>query len=385
MTQTNIVDQITNEIKKFGEDVADLNANTRAAIKRQDDKIDQIDAKFARVGGFNPANDNAANPVALREERAAIAAFGRKGESGSLDTFCAGMSVGSDPDGGYAVLPALSTTMTEKLYDEVPMRRLARVETITSGSEFIEPVDKDEIESGWVGETEGRDETDHAELAMLKVPLREVYALPKATQNLLDDASWDVGTWLERKITGKFARDENAAFVSGDGVKRPRGFLTYDTATTADATRAWGTIQHTISGAASTFTADGIRNLYWALRSPYRKNATWLMASASANSLDKLKDGNGEYLWRNSMASGVAPTLLGLPVEFDEGMPAVEAGALPIALADWNKAYLIVDRPGVKMLRDPYTSRPFVKFYSTKRVGAGLANSEAIKLLKISA
>jgi len=385
MTQQQIVDRIEADIKGFGNDIRDHNEKQTAEMKRQADEIERIQAVLRRPGTLDAANDNSTNPVALREERAAIAAFGRKGESGSLDTFCAGMSVGSDPDGGYAVLPQLSETMTAKLYDDVPMRRLARIETITSGSEFIEPVDKDEVASGWTGETESRSETDHAELAMLKVPLREVYALPKATQNLLDDASWDVGGWLERKIIEKFGRDEATAFVSGAGVDRPRGFLTYATATTADATRAWGTIQHVISGAAATITADGLRDLYWSLRAPYRRTAIWLMASATANAIDRLKDGNGQPIWRDGMTAGAPPSLLGLPVEFDETMPAVEAGALPIALADWKRAYLIVDRPGVKMLRDPYTSRPFVKFYSTKRVGGGLANSEAIKQLKISA
>lgn len=373
-------EQLIADINDFGDGVNALNSK----IDQQHGEIERIQAVLRRPGGFDPANDNSPDRAALREERAAIAAFGRKGESGSLDTFCAGMSVGSDPDGGYAVLPAVSTTMTEKLFDEVPMRRLARVETITSGSEFVEPIDKDEIESGWVGETQSRTDTDHAELAMMRVPLCEVYALPKATQTLLDDASWDVGSWLEKKITDKFARDENAAFLTGEGVKRPRGFLTYDTDTTADSARAWGTIQHVVSGGATTLTSPGIRDLYWSLRAPYRRNAVWLMASATANHLDKLTDGNGAYLWRNGMESGVPPTLLGLPVEFDEGMPAVDAGAMPVALADWKRAYLVVDRPGVKMLRDPYTSRPYVKFYSTKRVGGGLANSEAIKLLKIS-
>lgn len=367
-------------VQQIADDITSIGAN----VKRQGAEIERLQAVLRRPGAA--ANDN--NPAFdgdLKAERDALAAFGRKGESGSLDKFCASMSVGSDPDGGYAVLPALSSTMTTKLYDDVPMRRLARIETMATGSEFVEPIDKDEIDSGWVGEHESRAETDAADLAMLKVPLREIYAMPRATQKLLDDASFDVGGWLERKIVEKFGRDENTGFVNGTGVKDPRGFLTYGTASTDDDARAWNTIQFVNSGAAAAITADGLRDLYWKLRAGYRRGATWLMSSATANAIDKLKDGNGEYLWRSAMTAGAQNSLLGLPVELDEQMPAVEAGAFPIALADWQRAYLIVDRPGVKMLRDPYTARPYVNFYTTKRTGGGLANSEALKLLKIAA
>lgn len=372
---TTATQKIVEDIQSFGNEVTRLNG-----------EIERIQAVLKRPG--TPANDNTpagVDAAALAAERNVLAAFGRKGESGSLGEFYASMEGGSDPDGGYAVLEQMSSTMTTKLYDDVTIRRLARVVTITSGSEFVEPIDKDEIESGWTSEKGSRPETDAAQLAMLKIPLREVYAMPRATQNLLDDASFDIGGWLERKITDKFGRDENTAFVSGAGVDRPRGFLTYDTATTDDDTRAWNVIQHVVSGAAATVTADGLRNLYWSLRAPYRRNATWVMSSATANQIDKLKSGDGEYLWRDGMNAGAPPTLLGLPVSFDEEMPATEAGALPIALADWQRAYTIVDRPGIKMLRDPYTARPFVNFYSTKRVGGALSNSEAIKLLKIAA
>ncbi len=358
-----------------------------AGLKAVNDSMDRLDNALKRVGPYSPDNDNGApNPEALKAEHKAITNFVRTGDEAPLKEIHAAMSVGSDPDGGYIVLPAVSGGMTRKLFDAVTIRRLARVVSIETGSEWIEPVDSDESGATWVGETESRPETDTPQLKELRITLDEIYALQKVTQKLLDDSQYDIGGWVDDKITSKFSRSENAAFVNGDGVKKPRGFLTYDTAGTDDDARTWGTIQ-TINSAAATAIPNGdcLRNLYWKVRAPYRRNATWVMSSDTANSIDKIKGGDGEYMWRSAMTAGAQNSLLGLPVEFDEEMPAIGAGAFPIALADWKSAYTIVDRPGVKMLRDPYTSKPHVQFYAYRRVGGGLANSEAIKFLKIAA
>jgi HK97 family phage major capsid protein len=167
-------------------------------------------------------------------------------------------------------------------------------------------------------------------------------------------------------------------------VSRPRGFLTYDVAETSDATRPWNTIQFVKSGDATSVTADGLKNLTWTLRAPYRKGASFLMSSNTASAIDKLKDLNNNYIWRQSMIAGAPDTLLGYPVEIDESMPGIEAGSLSIAFANWRLAYVIADRGGVRFLRDPLTNKPNTLFYSIKRVGGGIANSQAIKLLKTS-
>lgn len=369
-----------------------IRGDVKAANDNAKAEIDEVRSTLKRVAtGWDAEHDNGnggyagVDKAALRQESNAISAFVRTGDESGLREIHAGMQTGSDPDGGYLVLPNHSKNMMQKLYDAVPMRQLARVVNIEKGGEWFEPYDKDEVGATWVGESESRPETTNPELGELRIGLDESYCLQKVTQRLLDDSQWDIGGWLMEKVTGKFARSENAAFVSGNGVKKPRGFLTYDTATTDDAGRDWGVIQTVNSGAASAVTADSLRDIYWKLRAPYRAGATWLMSSDTASQLDKLKNGEGEYMWRQSTSEGMAPTLLGLPVRIEENMPEVEAGALPIALGNWSLAYTVLDRPGIRMLRDPYTQKPHMILYSYMRVGGGLSNSEAVKLLKIAA
>jgi HK97 family phage major capsid protein len=265
------------------------------------------------------------------------------------------------------------------------MHRLARTVTIKIGDAFEEPVDMGESGATWAGENQARPATDTPPLGLLRVPVNEIYALQPITQRLLDDSYVDIGGWIESKIAEKFARSEGAACVSGDGIQKPQGFLAYRTSTDPDATRTASTLQHVISGASTTITADALRNLYWTLRAPHRPNARWLMASATANAIDKLKSGDGDYMWRNGMTAGAPPSLLNLAVEFSEDMPAVAAGTFPIALGDWQDGYLIVDKAGIRYLRDPYSSKPNVLFYAYRRTGGSVANFDAIKLMKIAA
>jgi len=348
-----------------------------SSVKGMQNQVDNIEKKAGRIGLSNGVNLTAHE--ATTEYTKALATMIRTGDEAALK----GMSVGSDPDGGYVVIPARSQGMTQKIFDGSPIRRLARVETITTGDAWEEPIDADDIGAEWVGESQARPVTDTAQLGLLRVPVHETYALQPVTQRLIDDASIDVGAWVEAKISDKFARQEGTAFTLGDGIAKPRGFLTYDTATTRDATRAWGTIQHIMSGAATAITADALRDVVWGLRAPYRMGSAWLMNSNTANSIDKLKDGNGDYIWRDSSAAGGPPSLLGYPVEFSEDMPDIAAGSLALGLANWKRAYVIADKLGIRVLRDPFSSKPKVLIYAYKRVGGGLANSEAIKLMKI--
>lgn len=340
-----------------------------------------------RVPMIDGSSDGGYGQGALGEARAALATFARTGDLAPLHGLAEtrDMAAGSDPNGGYFVVNALSNSMTKREFDQSPMRGLARVVTLTAGDTFEEPLDMDEAEATWVGEQTDRPKTDDPEVGKISIPLKEIYALQTASQKVLDVSNQNLGGWLEEKISDKFARSEGLAFVSGNAADRPRGFLALATDTAVDITRSQAKLQHVISGGATFITADALRNLYWTLRAGHRKNATWLMSSSTANAVDKLKDGNGDYLWRNGMTSGAPPTLLNLPVEFDENMPAVAADAFPIALGDWKKGYIIVDRMGVRFLRDPYTDKPNVLFYAYKRVGGDVANTDAIKLLKIAA
>jgi HK97 family phage major capsid protein len=352
--------------------------NAQAANEQ---RLDLLEAHNKRPGGRRHDNDN----HEVKAELDAIAVFARSGDDSKLKEIKAAMSVGSDPDGGYFVLPTVSTGMTKRLYDQTPMRRLARVETITVGSEWIEPVDNGESGAAWVAEQTARPATSTPQLGELKIPLEEIFALQPVTQRLVDDIGFDLGGWIDGKVTDKFARTEGAAFVIGDGVSKPRGFLSYANSVATDFNRPWNTLQYIPSGGATTITADGLKDTVWGLRAPYRAGSSFLMNSNTANAVDKLKaSGSGEYIWRDGMQAGSPPSLLGYPVEFDETMPDVTAGSLSIAFGNFKLAYVIVDRTGIRFIRDQLTDKPRLLFYAYKRVGGGMANTEALKLVKTS-
>ena len=371
------------------EEIKELIDGQGAAIKdfrrhvdgRIDDERKEREALELRINRVSASGspDSAGNPLA---EHKAIDAFIRTGDETELKT----LSAGSDPDGGYSVLPVMSQSMTTRLYNLSPMRRVSRVETITTGDAFEEIDDRDEAAASWVGESQSRPKTDTPEIGRWRIPVHEIYSLQAVTQRLLDDSSRNIGAWVDGKITDKFARSEGAAFVTGDGLAKPKGFLTYDAVTTEDFTRARGKLQYVKTGAAAGFAAtnpaDALRSLMWSLHTPYRAGAVWQMNSNVASSIDKFKDGMGNYIWRDGMTAGAPPSLLGYPVELNEEMPDLAANVFPIAFGNFGLGYCIVEKAGVKMLRDPYTDKPNVLFYGYRRVGGGLANDDAIKLLK---
>lgn len=329
------------------------------------------------------------NTGAARLERKALETFARTGDDSELKALAAG----TDPDGGYLVLPAMSQSMMSKPFPQGALGRLARRVTMPTGNVFEEIVDHKEAGATWAGETQARTETVSPQIGKITIPLEEIYATVPVTQRLLDDSAFDVGGWLEAKIADRFERTESQAFVSGDGALKPRGLLTYPTSTAGDSTRPFGTIQHIISGSASGFDstvskqADKLIDLAYSLRGPYRAGASWLMNSNTLNVIRKFKqdDTTGQYSWITSMQEGGGQALLGYPVEVDELMPDIGADQFPIAIGNWQAAYCVVERPGVRFMRDPFTSKPNVLFYAYRRIGGGLANSEAVKVLKISA
>jgi len=286
--------------------------------------------------------------------------------------------VGSDPDGGYTVPIATSNRIIEMIRESTPMRALASNETIsTSSLEF--PVDVDEAGSAWVGELSTRAETSTPQFGTQKIPVHENQAWPRATQKLLDDSQIDTEAWLAKKVAEKFSRDEATAFVTGDGVNRPRGFLTYPNGTSIP-----GQIEQVAMGAAATIPWDGLRTVKYHLKDAYWSNATWIMNRMTELHLMLLKDGEGRYIWQPMVQAGSANVLEGIPVRHGADMPTVAANALAVAIGDWRQAYLIVDRHGIRLLKDPFTATPQIIFKFFRRVGGDVINFEALKIGVVS-
>lgn len=386
-----------------------ISQKAEAAAQALDDEKKAIEAKFEafekehklleaalnRPISVSPAEQKSEAEVFRTKSHKVFSEFVRRGgnpERGFIEFLEKGgepkaealkaMSVNSDPDGGYLVVPSLGGTIETYVRETSPMRQLASVETISSDAlEYI--LDNDEADAGWVTETQPRPETGTPKLGKLLIPVHEIYAQPKATQKLIDDAAIDVEAWLGRKVAQKFTRMENTAFMIGDGIGKPRGLL----AQPAGTDPALGQVEQVVSGSASAFAYDGLVNLQTALKEEYQKNASWLVNRLGFGALLLIKDLNGTPIFNMAYDTrvGLQRDILGAPLYFASDMPAVAAGAIAAAYGDFKRAYQIVDRIGIRVLRDPFTDKPFVKFYTTKRVGGAPVNFEAFKLLKVSA
>lgn len=327
------------------------------------------------------------------KHRDAALKFIRKGDASGYEVEeLKALSAGTDPDGGYMITPDMDRNISRVVSEVSPIRAIANVVT-TSSSAFKRLVNVGGTGSGWVGETEARPQTDTASLRERTYPVMELYAMPAATQTLLDDAAFDVEAWLADEVQIEFAEQEGAAFVMGDGVAKPRGFIGgYTPVLNANFTEAGGAPGYVKTGAGADFlsTADGdeennLIDLITALKTAYRSNARFVMNRSTVGKVRKFRDADGRAFWQQSTVAGQPSTLLGYPVVEAEDMPDVAANAFPVAFGDFNRGYQIVDRFGTRILRDPYTAKPFVLFYTTKRVGGGIRMAEAIKLLKMEA
>lgn len=299
------------------------------------------------------------------------------------------LSAGSDPDGGYLLPESTVGRTVAKIYEQSTMRQLANVQTISTDK--IEGlVDNNEADAGWVSELGARSDTSTPQLGQYEIQAHEMYAMPKISQKLIDDASMDVEGWLSMKVADKFARVEGAGFTTGNGTGKPRGLFSYTTAATGDDTRAWGQFEHVKTGTNGAFNAttkgDVLFDLVGAFKDSYLQRAQWLMRREARTAIRKLKGATSDlYLWEPSLQAGQPDRLLGYPVRIDQYVPALATDSLSVALGDFKEAYTIVDRIGIRTLRDPYTAKPYVVFYSTKRTGGGAVNFEAAKFLKFSA
>jgi HK97 family phage major capsid protein len=369
---------LTDKVERLSKALGDLDG-----LKAQ---IEKLETRAAR-----PAIG--ANGVEVREEvaahRKAFGFFIRKGvETGLADLERKALSIGGGADGGFAVPEAIDTSIQALLVNLSPMRALANVVTVGT-SDYKKLVNVRGTASGWVGETAARPATNTPQLAEVAAVMGELYANPQATQTMLDDALFDAEAWIAGEVATEFARAEGAAFVVGTGTNMPKGLLAYTTAATADGTRAFGTIEHVASGAAGDWAAsdpaDKIIALVHKLKAGHRVGAVFLTNKALLAEVRTFKDSTGQYLWQPSMQAGTPSTLLGFPVIEDENVPTKAANSLSLAFGNMRAAYTVVDRIGTRVLRDPYSNKPYVGFYTTKRVGGMITDSEAVKVLKFSA
>lgn len=395
---------LTEQIDKINEALNEKQARLdkfEAAMKRKSARV--LDADGNEIDLDKKAQDWANGMAALRREvpsefgaealdeyKAAFNRFIRKGGEISYlkPEEVKALSVGIDPDGGYTVHPDMNGQIVNFVYESSPVRQYVSQQTI--GVDALEGMtDLGEAGSGWVAETAARPATTTPQLGTWRIPVHELYAYPKATQKILDDSSMNVEAWLAGKVSEKFARDEAAAFVNGNGIGKPRGFLTYDDWTTAG-TFEDKKIEQFDTGANGAFAAtpngaDVLLDAIYGLKAQYRSRAVWAMNRFTTAMVRKLKDSEGNYLWQPGIVAGQPATVLGYSVASFEDMPSgTTTGALAIAFADWRATYQIVDRHGIRTLRDPYTDKPYVGFYSIKRVGGDVVNFDSIKLIKFA-
>ena len=393
------------ELRATFEEFKSANDERLAKIERKrgdvllDDKVDRINAALdlqtkrmddLALRQARPALEGRGRIVtdaASREHKSAFDAYVRGGETSALRQLeTKAMSAGSNPDGGYLVPVELEREIGQRLAAISPIRAISSVREI-SGSVYKKPFMTAGPATGWVGETDARTQTTSPTLDALSFPAMELYAMPAATATLLDDSAVNIDEWIASEVELTFAVQEGAAFVNGDGTNQPKGFLQYTTV--ANSSWSWGNLGYIASGAAGAFAAsnpsDALIDLIYALKAGYRQNGNFVMNRKTQAAIRKFKDSGGAYLWQPPAQAGGRASLMTFPLIEAEDMPDIGANALSIAFGDFRRGYLIVDRVGVRVLRDPYSAKPYVLFYTTKRVGGGVQDFDAIKLMKFAA
>lgn len=368
----------------FLSEVSAFQGEVKALVKQQDERVTMLDRKMTGYG--RPPLAAAAETGA--PHRKAFNAYLRTGDDDGLRGLVLegkAMNSAVAADGGYLVDPQTAEAIRSMLVSTASIRAIAQVVQVEAAS-FDVLIDRSEVGSGWATEVGTQAETATPVLERVSIALHELSAMPKASQRLLDDSAFDVEGWLAGKIATRFLRAESAAFVSGDGVDKPKGFLTPPKV--ANASWAWGSLGYVASGAASDFSAtnpaDCIINLVYALGAEYRANATFVMNSKTAGAVRKMKDADGRFLWSDGLAAAEPARLMGYAVLICEDMPDIAAGAHAIAFGDFRAGYTIAERPDLRILRDPFSAKPHVLFYASKRVGGDVTDFAAIKLLRFA-
>lgn len=347
------IDKITNEWNEFYHE------------NKHSNQIKELEIKMSNIQNFIEKPEV---PIFGSEVKSDLCNYIRKGEISDLEL----KSFSSNGDeGGYLLTPSLYGKIISGMKAKSPMRRLASVETISTNALDV-VIEDGEFVSGWTLETGARAETDTPQLQQKRILVHELYAQPKATQRLLDDSAINIEQWLTERLQDSFVRAENKSFINGDGANQPFGILSNKK------------IEYVESEEDEDISMDDILNLINALDENYLPGATFLMNRSTLSEIQKMQDTNGRFIWQPSISESVPDTLFGIPVVCCSEMPNIAADASPIAIGDFKAAYKIVDRSGISIMRDPYTEKPFVKFYSVKRVGGDVIDVNAIKLLKIT-
>lgn len=367
--------------------ISELNDNIDNFIKTNEQELKEIKEKIMKKESTMtalPLSNNANDDMYTKSE---FSDYIRKGSENFLKK---SLNDRVSEDGGYLV----SNAVTVKVYDKMtflsPMRTIAKLMTVSTNSVDM-LIDSKKPDAGWsTGDNVNIEETDSPQINKIKIPVHEIYAKPKASQRLLDDSQINVEEWLINKIAEKFATLEDEAFINGDGADKPKGFLQYESEDAEE--REFGKLQHFYSGALGAFADDKsainvLIDITCSLKPVYVKNAKWIMSRSALSEIRKLKNKDGVSLWQPSLSEATPSTLLGYEVIIDDNMPALKSGmeSISVAFGDFCSGYQIVDRQGFKILRDPYTSKPFIEFYATKRVGGDVLDFDAIKLLKFKA
>jgi len=343
--------------------------------------VDEVKARLERVS--RAAGRPALGGCRAPEVKGFVDGYLRQGRETELKSIAGVIPA----DGGFAVPTEIDALIARQLREISPIRQLAQVVSVGSAG-YRKLVTTGGTSSGWVGETSLRPETDTPEFAEIAPPTGELYANPAASQSMLDDAAFDLEGWLASEIAMEFARAEGSAFVNGTGINQPLGFLSSPVSMAGDSVRPFGTLQYIGSGDTESFDTspeDRLIDLVHTLKAGYRQGAVWVMNSTTLSEMRKLKTAEGAFLWQAGLVEGQPDRLLGYPVVEAEDMPDVDAGMCPIAFGNFKAGYLIAERSATTVLRDPFTNKPFVHFYATKRVGGQVLDSSAIKLLRIEA
>lgn len=391
------IGDVGNVIKEFQEK-NDLNLKkfdgvTEDQLRKMGDAITQVvelkskqellETALNRVNLANEGKDDKETPEQKAYSKAVSSYFRKGNQNGLRDLEEKALSVNSDPDGGYFVTPAMSSRIVARIFESSPIRALATVETISTDSLEVITDNDQPTSGGWIGETASRTTTATPQIGKKIIPVHEHYASPKATQKLLDDAGVNVEQWLANKVADLLGREEATAFVNGDGVARPRGILTYSAWASAGVYES-NKIEQRNSGTSADFDGDDLIDLQGDLIESYRPRASWLMNRTTFTKILKTKTSN-EYVFNDFQTlRGSGFNLLGNSVYFGTDVPVIAASSLSVVYGDFGSAYTVVDRLGVRILRDPFTDKPYVNFYTTARVGGDVVNFEALKILKLA-
>jgi len=370
----------------------------RLSAIEQSRSASEYDAKLAKINAeLEKLNDSQKAIAAAQtrtehsgeqvgdEHRKAFRQFMRKGDVAGLEGI-KGARVSDDTTGGYLVPAAVVGPIVQRIFDTSPVRQVARIQAIT-GNAIEGAVDYGQLSVSWLDEVTASSDPTTPSLKKYRIEVNNQRSSPRISPVLLEDAAVDIEAWIGEKIARDFALSENTAFVSGSGVAQPRGFTTYTTAATADSSRTWGQLEHVATGTSGGFgsTSNGVdkmTELAYKVKAGYRANSVWMMSKATLAVARTLKNSNGDYIWSPNVQVGTPASLLGYPVVEAEDMPALGANSLSVAFGDFRAGYMIVDRIGLSVLRDPYSNNPYVTFHAVRRVGGGVVDFDAIKFLK---